>query len=223
MKHYVWICATMCVLVAGACGGSDSAGTFGASGTGGKNAGGSTDAKDASSDATDGAAGSHSNGGAAGAAGSGGAAGGGGTTASGGAGGTTASGGAGGAGAGAGGAGGTGGAPGCPKPCDCDNDNHNAAGGLCGGDDCDDTDANVYPGQIGYFPKPAKNGTFDYDCSGTVEKKYGTVLNCVIALCPAGQGYFGAAPACGSAADWGVCSGGLCNEEVLEQRTQTCH
>lgn len=39
--------------------------------------------------------------------------------------------------------------------------------------DCDDDDANVFPGQTKYFTTPRKNGGgFDYDCDGTITRKH---------------------------------------------------
>ena len=39
------------------------------------------------------------------------------------------------------------------------------------GDDCCDSDANVYPGQTKYFSSINNCGNWDYDCSGKTEKK----------------------------------------------------
>lgn len=40
------------------------------------------------------------------------------------------------------------------------------------GDDCDDQNANVHPGQTGWFTTARANGSFDYNCSATEEKQY---------------------------------------------------
>lgn len=55
--------------------------------------------------------------------------------------------------------------PGCCDP---------AAGGVC---DCDDNDANVFPGQSAWFEMPRPFGMtavdqWDYDCDGVVQKQY---------------------------------------------------
>jgi hypothetical protein len=197
------------VLVA-ACGGSDSEFDTSSGGTGGTKdsgtdaSGGTGGDTDGSSDASGGAAGAAGGGGTAGVAGTGGSAGAAGT--------------GGGAGASSGGSAGAGGCT-----CDCDGDSHLKKGGSCGGDDCDDNDANVFPGQTSYFDQPAKNGGFDYDCSGSAEQESSQTISCTVALCPTTQGYFASPPACGQSADWGVCSGALCQKQVLEQKKQACH
>lgn len=71
---------------------------------------------------------------------------------------------------GTGGAGMTAGAGGSAPACDADMDGHIAD--SCGGDDCDDTDADVHPGQTAWFTVKSKSGSFDYDCSTAVEHEY---------------------------------------------------
>ena len=47
------------------------------------------------------------------------------------------------------------------------------AGFVADNTDCDDEDANVHPGQTGYFGTASNGtGTFDYDCDGTLEKEF---------------------------------------------------
>jgi hypothetical protein len=184
-------------------GGKKDAGTDGKAGTGGS--------KDAATDAKKDAAGGTTND-----ASSGGASG------SGGGGEAGASGGAAGTASGGTSSGGTGGESDAAC-CDCDGDKHDATGGNCGGDDCDDSDPEVFPGQTKYFDKPAKNGTFDYDCSGSTEQEFTSTITCLPVACPNQDGYFGVAPACGVAADWGNCTGTLCTANVKEKRTQKCH
>jgi hypothetical protein len=62
--------------------------------------------------------------------------------------------------------------------------------------DCDDSDANVHPGQTGWFTNISNGGTWDYNCSGSVNKEYGTIVtgNC---------GFF----TCQGAPNWGSCGG----------------
>jgi hypothetical protein len=51
--------------------------------------------------------------------------------------------------------------------------------------DCDDKDANVHPGQTGYFGTVSKGtGTFDYDCDGTLEKGTPEYPNSSCTFCP---------------------------------------
>ena len=85
-------------------------------------------------------------------------------------------------------------------------------------------DSDVFGGQKKYFGVPAKNGTFDYDCSGTAEKQFTESVNCALVICPTGQGYLGIVPACGQNGNWGVCSGLPCTGQVTEaNKTQLCH
>ena len=39
---------------------------------------------------------------------------------------------------------------------------------TCGGSDCDDNNAFVYPGQTAFSRFPTSNGSFDYNCDGVV-------------------------------------------------------
>ncbi len=91
--------------------------------------------------------------------------------------------------------------------------------------DCDDQDANVFPGQTVYFDKPRKDGSFDYNCDGKDEMQYTVVGSCrdcqsaVIDL-----GYIGAIPSCGTAGEWlDLCrfDGGMC-KEITIQKVQAC-
>jgi len=51
--------------------------------------------------------------------------------------------------------------------------------------DCDDGDANVHPGQTGWFAKASLGiGTFDYDCDGTVEMYYHQYPGGTCKFCP---------------------------------------
>jgi hypothetical protein len=43
--------------------------------------------------------------------------------------------------------------------------------------DCDDTDGNAHPGQAKYFTTKSAGGTWDYNCDGTNEGAYATVLS----------------------------------------------
>jgi len=38
---------------------------------------------------------------------------------------------------------------------------------VANGTDCDDTNANAYPGQTAFFVTPRSNGHYDYNCNGT--------------------------------------------------------
>lgn len=52
--------------------------------------------------------------------------------------------------------------------------------------DCDDGNANAKPGQSAYFTTPRANGSFDYDCSGTVTKETPEVVGGSCGYCETG-------------------------------------
>lgn len=96
-------------------------------------------------------------------------------------------------------------------PCDCDGDHYYAVGcdaGLPDGavaNDCDDLDSFRHPDQIFSDAGPTRDGTWDWNCSGKVEKAYAKsgctnfFGNC------SGDGIRTDAP-CGAFADWYVCT-----------------
>jgi hypothetical protein len=107
--------------------------------------------------------------------------------------------------------------------CDCDGDHHLAMG-VCGGDDCDDHDAQVYPGEPTYYGVPIPGSTlgFDYDCSGAAEPDpaLNIALNCgSLPPCATGTGFLGKVPPpCGQTAPWGTCtlSDLMCVQDVID-------
>jgi hypothetical protein len=133
---------------------------------------------------------------------------------------------------GASGSGGSGGSgrpdSGCAPGCDCDHDG--AAGPECGGNDCDDRDANVSPAQTRYFATPSRNPAvgFDYNCSGAPERKDDILVRCLgitLGLCDAMTvGFLEDVPACGLSGSWGRCKRDLlsCSLDVIETRTMLC-
>jgi hypothetical protein len=107
--------------------------------------------------------------------------------------------------------------------CDRDGDGHLAAGAPCFGDDCCDTDPNVYPGQTAYFTAPSQCGGFDYDCDGAATPQYG-LANCAWAgLGCAGDGFVDST-ACGATAPFSVCAstGLLTCAASVGSLTQAC-
>jgi hypothetical protein len=164
----------------------------------------------------------------AGAAASGGTGGDGGGTA--GAGGSS-NGGRGGASAGAGGSDHTGGTAGAPPPdCDEDHDGHDSSTRAgCHGDDCDDGDPDVHPGQVSYFSVENSAGNYDYDCNGDEEPLITTALDCsaLLGAC-SGEGYAGSVPACGKTGAWVRCEAtiaplpALCNAVDDGTKPQAC-
>jgi hypothetical protein len=125
-------------------------------------------------------------------------------------GGTSSSGGGGEGGAGGRGEGGEGGGGGIAPACDGDGDGALLFGpGCCGSVgrcDCDDNDANVFPGQTMSFSVPRSSAPpgseFDYDCDGVEEKLYPNdsdgcgLLNCAASPAFTGDGgdYYCGAP-----------------------------
>jgi hypothetical protein len=115
--------------------------------------------------------------------------------------------------------------------CDCDDD-HFQAEGMCGGNDCDDHDPLVYPGEPMYYGTPANNPAigFDYDCSGTTDRdpSLNKTVNCgLVGLpCSADMGFLAdVPPPCGGSAPWGTCKqqGVMCVNDVYEQaRVMLC-
>lgn len=120
----------------------------------------------------------------------------------------------------------------CETVCDCDGDGALSMG-ACGGDDCDDEDARVHPGQGKFFASRSDNPIvgFDYNCSGNLERppSQSVQVSCgalELLSCAGAQGYFGVPPPCGQAGRWGTCmlSGLLCVESVTDpEAVATCH
>ena len=113
--------------------------------------------------------------------------------------------------------------------CDADGDKH-AAEGACGGDDCDDNDADVFAGQTKYFDKPRANGDYDYNCKDGPQREYTEPVVCsglVVGACPTQIGFLGSLPECGQMGPWGTCSKKSmiepCVEAPVTPRTMRCH
>lgn len=114
----------------------------------------------------------------------------------------------------------------CLTPCDCDGDGYLAKSVACGGDDCDDEDPRVHPGQTGYFAErsPNEHVGFDYNCNGLLERDpiQGTsVLSCLdlnLLACTQQQGFNPTLPPCGQVGRWVECRGilGLCSAYELD-------
>lgn len=83
--------------------------------------------------------------------------------------------------------------------------------------DCNDDNPNVHPGVTTFSETPYCVGagcatkSFDYDCSGSEEKKDATVFTACSSFLSGctGAGWAGAAPACGAAADYTTCATGV--------------
>lgn len=118
----------------------------------------------------------------------------------------------------------------CLDACDCDGDGYLSE--ACGGDDCDDEDPQVHPGQTKYFAQAARNPEigFDYDCSGTMERDPSQALvDCgllSLALCQDNQGFEKKLPSCGKEGKWIRCHPGplklTCVQEDLSTVVARC-
>jgi hypothetical protein len=65
------------------------------------------------------------------------------------------------------------------------------------GEDCDDADALVHPGQTSYFANANKAGTFDYDCDGVVTLRYNYAVDGTCGVDCSDVFWSKTAPACG--------------------------
>jgi hypothetical protein len=91
--------------------------------------------------------------------------------------------------------------------CDADDDQHPAKG-ACQGDDCEDGDARVWPGQTEYFADRQTRVDYDYDCSGSAEQEQLEPIVCpgvAVGACPTRTGFLKTLPACGEIGAWGTC------------------
>ncbi len=98
---------------------------------------------------------------------------------------------------------------------------------LLGGD-CLDNNIDVHPGVNGWFTVDRGDGSFDWDCDGTITQLYSIYGACGSYFdCDTDVGWYGgAAPACGQSGtfvydcDWGLFDG--CDADT-DWRTQQCH
>ncbi|HEY8041540.1 MAG TPA: hypothetical protein VIF15_17155 [Polyangiaceae bacterium] len=89
--------------------------------------------------------------------------------------------------------------------CDQDGDGHLAAGSICGGDDCCDSDAEVHPGQTSYFATQSACGGFDYDCDGKLSPQFGPVSCQWSTFSCSGDGFAAPVPVCGAFGTFSSC------------------
>jgi hypothetical protein len=90
----------------------------------------------------------------------------------------------------------------------------------CGGTDCDDTNEDVYVGQLDYFSKARANGTFDYNCNAVDEPEFET-YTCSGAECNKTSVFLFNDVPCGQVGSWGNCNL-LCNSSAVVQKTKQC-
>lgn len=104
----------------------------------------------------------------------------------------------------------------CPKP---------GVAYVSNGDDCYDQNFFARPGQTAFFTTDRGDGSFDYDCNSTNERRATTLqvyCNCSGGSCSINQGWIGAVPDCGESGAWATGPlGGTC-EPVRELRGQAC-
>ncbi|XYH94202.1 hypothetical protein ACMHYB_41150 [Sorangium sp. So ce1128] len=112
-------------------------------------------------------------------------------------------------------------------PVDCDADDDGYRSKACeGGNDCNDDNPMVHPGQPSMFygTPIAPGGGFDYDCSGEEEREFQAV-NCsnILPLCGAASNVFQADVPCGSRTSFGSCNT-TCQFRVLyPDYLRKCH
>lgn len=89
--------------------------------------------------------------------------------------------------------------------------------------DCDDEDADVHPGQLGWFSQSNPKVGFDYNCDGTATKLY-TDLGYCTSSCKLGWAY-SSPPNCGVSGNYvaGCCSGSCTPCSGYSVFTQVCH
>ncbi|MCK6518196.1 putative metal-binding motif-containing protein [Myxococcota bacterium] len=92
--------------------------------------------------------------------------------------------------------------------------------------DCDDTDALVSPGQEEYFEEQSDGGSWDYNCDGFNEKRYGEQdevceLNTTTGACD-GEGYYLPVPACGKPGNLLSCGDDCSSPSGITDVIQPC-
>lgn len=115
--------------------------------------------------------------------------------------------------------------------CDRDHDGHRAQGGACGGDDCDDRDPNVHPGQgfVTFAPAATNPLPGDFDCDGVVQKKFTTGVGCGLlgGACTSVHGFTDDPPCGSSSNNYVTCADALpplaCKIGSTTTQTQACH
>jgi hypothetical protein len=104
----------------------------------------------------------------------------------------------------------SGAAPGCSKPADCDDGN-----------------ADAFPGQTKFFSFASDGAEFDYNCDGTTERRWNALATCtkIMGGCSVVEGWGDAVPACGVSGKWVTAchvESGSCVASDGEERVQEC-
>ena len=97
---------------------------------------------------------------------------------------------------------------GLPDCADADVDGDGFEGPLGAGADCDDADADAWPGQPAWFPVERTGGGFDYDCDGVEELRYPSAFACASPCGTLADGWIDGqdpadAPSCGETGSFG--------------------
>jgi hypothetical protein len=109
--------------------------------------------------------------------------------------------------------------PDADDPCDKDHDGYKAEG-VCGGNDCNDENAQQHPGQTSFLTDEPDAAPFgDWNCDGTVEKLY-PFATCFATSC--GLQSFTSDTGCGITNPFIICSGLGCPATDAGTRTQGC-
>ncbi len=135
--------------------------------------------------------------------------------------------------AGAASTGGNGGSVCVNPPCDCDGDGYDKLGCVQDGgtpDDCDDTDPDAFPGQLGWFHEMRNDGAgFDYNCDGQEEREFSEItcggLSNLLCLQQA-VGFHQPAQPCGQPGSYGQCKWqglGCVNDVTSPAKIVRCH
>ncbi|HTN84426.1 MAG TPA: hypothetical protein VL242_12090 [Sorangium sp.] len=112
-------------------------------------------------------------------------------------------------------------------PVDCDADDDGYRSKACeGGNDCNDDNPLVHPGQAStFYGTPiSPGGGFDYNCSGAEEREFPAVTcSNILPLCSAASNVFQADVDCGSRTSFGSCTA-TCQFIVLyPEYVRKCH
>ncbi|KYF85531.1 hypothetical protein BE11_01060 [Sorangium cellulosum] len=109
---------------------------------------------------------------------------------------------------------------------DCDVDRDTFLSIACGGNDCNDENAKVHPGQPSTFYETpiSPGGSFDYDCSGAEEREFQAVeCSNILPLCAARSNVFLVDVPCGSRASFGNCNGTCQSTTIFPDYVRKCH
>ena len=121
---------------------------------------------------------------------------------------------------------GSGGTPTCSDACDCDDDGVRSE--ACAGDDCDDDNPLVHPGQSSFFPESTGTVGFDYNCDDQSEREFEVQLDCaglaLLGCADSSDAFLGALPPCGESGIWGRCrvENLSCVDDVIDERVMRC-